>query len=36
MGDVLAKELKVNAEYSASKEWDINGEKVMIGVEKVI
>jgi isoleucyl-tRNA synthetase len=34
-GDVLANELKCDVEYSASKEWDINGEKVLIGVEKV-
>jgi isoleucyl-tRNA synthetase len=35
MSDVLAKELKCDTEYSAAKEWDINGEKVTIGVEKV-
>jgi len=34
MGDVLAVEL-CNEEYSDSKEWDINGEKVTIGVQKV-
>ncbi len=35
MSDVLARELRCEVEYSLAKEWDINGEKVIIGVEKV-
>jgi isoleucyl-tRNA synthetase len=35
MNDVLAKEFVSDVEYSAAKEWDINGEKVTIGVEKI-
>jgi hypothetical protein len=34
MSDVLAVEL-CNDSISESKEWDINGEKVLIGVKKV-
>ncbi len=34
MGDVLAVDLR-DEEYSEAKEWDINGEKVTIGVQKV-
>ncbi|MBQ7756223.1 MAG: isoleucine--tRNA ligase [Oscillospiraceae bacterium] len=33
-GDVLADEIKVGADCDNSKEWDINGEKVSIGVVK--
>ncbi len=35
MNDVLAKEFVSDVEYHAAKEWDINGEKVTIGVEKI-
>jgi len=34
MGDTLGKSL-VNAEAENAKEWDINGEKVTIAVEKL-
>ena len=32
--DVLADDMRVDAEGGYSKEWDINGEKVRLGVEK--
>ena len=33
--DVLADSVCTDAEYSISKEWDINGEKAVISVEVV-
>ena len=33
-GKVLADELTSGAEYAVSKEWNINGEKVLLGVKK--
>ena len=33
-GKVLADELTSGAEYGVSKEWNINGEKVLLGVKK--
>jgi len=33
--EVLAEEILTNTDSDASKEWNINGEKVKIGVEKV-
>ena len=32
--DVLADDMCLDAEGGYSKEWDINGEKVRLGVEK--
>ena len=32
--DVLAEEVKLDAAEGYSKEWNINGEKVILGVEK--
>jgi isoleucyl-tRNA synthetase len=33
--DVLAKEIFFDAEFDSYKEWDINGEKVSLGVKRV-
>ena len=34
-GKVLADSIEANASYSVSKDWDINGEKVNISIEKL-
>ena len=34
-GKVLAEELLRDASLAHEKKWDVNGEKVVIGVEKV-
>ena len=34
-GKVLAEELTSGADYAVSKEWDVNGEKAVIAIEKV-
>ena len=34
-GKVLAEELTESKEFAAAKEWDVNGQKVVIAVEKV-
>ena len=33
-GKVLADSIEANVSYSISKDWDINGEKVNISIEK--
>ena len=33
-GKVLADSIEANASFSVSKDWDINGEKVNISIEK--
>ena len=34
-GKVLAESIEANASFSVSKDWDINGEKVNISIEKL-
>ena len=34
-GKVLAEELTESKEFAVAKEWDVNGQKVVIAVEKV-
>lgn len=34
-GKVLAEELTSGADFAVAKEWNVNGEKVTIAVEKV-
>ena len=33
--DVLADDINTNSDFANAKEWNINGEKVKIGVEKL-